>query len=310
MRAAWRSSSSTSTHVSDLVTPVCEQAPWHPPVEVREHLVTLPSKSADDQSGLCLSSVDGLTLRIVSVDNDGAIGNWNRENPTSRVKKGDRIVEINGIRNDARAMLQEMKYSEKCHLRVRCTADLEHHCRMLQFRTLGPEDFELLGMLDEVNPQKSQGMPESCVTSLPCIQASSCQATKCGICLEDFLHTTLVTQLPCDHTFCEPCIKTWITQYKNRCPVCQLSLGTHRSSVVSTCTTIAEDSSEQSEALSCCLDEDDEAWMTALDVNMEFDASSKSVIQMPLRALDIHGATHCQGLSTRRGRPRGVSIVL
>jgi hypothetical protein len=295
MRAAWRSATQAGE-------PVRESTIRRACAEVREQVVTLPSSG--DQSGLCVNSVDGINLRIAGLDESGSIGTWNKDNPDARVKIGDRIVEVNGITSDTTAMIQEMKYSDTCRLRVHCTADVEHQHRLMQFRTLRPEDFELLGLLDTLNPPKHCGAPESLVASLPRVPASECHAQRCNICLDDFLSTALVTQLPCEHAFCTPCIKTWMTQYKSRCPVCQVSIDRSNTSAMSTRAPSLDSGATD--------DSDGESFQSVfdLDVSSEFDDKySKSVIQMPLRALHIHGATHCQGLSTRRSRPRSLRVM-
>jgi len=44
--------------------------------------------------------------------------------------------------------------------------------------------------------------------------------TECVVCQCDLEPDALVMELPCRHAFCVPCIRTWLTQCKNECPLC------------------------------------------------------------------------------------------
>uniref|UniRef100_A0A7S1WT14 RING-type domain-containing protein n=1 Tax=Alexandrium catenella TaxID=2925 RepID=A0A7S1WT14_ALECA len=93
--------------------------------------------------------------------------------------------------------------------------------RLLQYRELTPEDFELLSQLDERVPRKG-GVPQSLVDLLPQVRASDCGARDCAVCLCALRPDAIVRRLPCTHAFCPKCIDSWLTEYKGECPVCRL----------------------------------------------------------------------------------------
>lgn len=51
--------------------------------------------------------------------NDGVVADWNRENPASEVKPGYTIMEVNGVRGDAPAMLEQIKSARVLSMCVR-----------------------------------------------------------------------------------------------------------------------------------------------------------------------------------------------
>lgn len=44
------------------------------------------------------------------------------------------------------------------------------------------------------------------------------ELSSCCICMEN---KKLNVQLNCNHTFCKPCIKKWLTEKSNTCPTCR-----------------------------------------------------------------------------------------
>mmetsp|Transcript_7189 Transcript_7189/g.20407 ORF Transcript_7189/g.20407 Transcript_7189/m.20407 type:complete len:147 (-) Transcript_7189:31-471(-) len=67
----------------------------------------------------------GPNLRVTGITPGGAVERWNEENPERRVRDGDIICEVNGVRGDASAaagsrpctpLLQAMKGAEKLEL--------------------------------------------------------------------------------------------------------------------------------------------------------------------------------------------------
>lgn len=46
----------------------------------------------------------------------------------------------------------------------------------------------------------------------------------CCICLQCFSERENVRTLPCKHVFHSDCIRTWLTKYKQRCPMCNLDI--------------------------------------------------------------------------------------
>jgi len=248
-----------------------------------EHMVRITKVDANSKVGLGLSAVDGRSLRILKVDSEGLIPSWNRENPDQQVRSGDRIVEVNGVCGDARAMIETCKNNETLQIKVRYTADIEHRHRMLQYRNLLPEDFELLRLLDEtVPPAKKTCLRQSFVAQLPRRKASSCGTDKCAICLIDCGEDAEMTQLPCRHYFCTECIEHWLTQCRDHCPICMAPVECPEEDEGSTCDgSVGSDVGRESESDDCS-------------------ALVHASILMP----KIVSATRCEGLGSRAARPR------
>ena len=58
----------------------------------------------------------GLDLRLIGLNRmfvmqikEGLIASWNREHPDQQVKRGHRILEVNGVRSDVSCMLDVMR---------------------------------------------------------------------------------------------------------------------------------------------------------------------------------------------------------
>mmetsp|Transcript_72627 Transcript_72627/g.126084 ORF Transcript_72627/g.126084 Transcript_72627/m.126084 type:complete len:263 (-) Transcript_72627:100-888(-) len=253
--------------------------PARVPTQLQVHSVSV-TKADGARVGLGLNTCDGATLRIIRVESAGLVPDWNRTHPEQQVRPGDRIVEVNGVKGDANAMLNECKERQELQFQICCTADIEHWCRMLQYRNLSPEDFELLRMLDEVAPSK-HGAPRSLVEALPREAAHSCGAQECAVCLAEFAHDTMVTRLPCQHIFCAPCIEEWLTQYKSRCPLCLSSIGDWIDRQASTRAPSLESSPDDSE-------------------DCRWDVGVESEVHVSLKQPKIHSVTRCEGLGSRQ----------
>uniref|UniRef100_A0A7S4PS37 Calmodulin n=1 Tax=Alexandrium monilatum TaxID=311494 RepID=A0A7S4PS37_9DINO len=59
--------------------------------------------------GVKVDSSDGRTLLIKSINGDGLIAEWNSQNRAKQVSPGDRIIEINDLRGDAKRLMKELK---------------------------------------------------------------------------------------------------------------------------------------------------------------------------------------------------------
>lgn len=242
-------------------------------------------------TGLDLSVGDGFTLRVKSVDSSGVIGDWNRDNPTAQVQSGDIIVDVNGKTRSSCVMLQEIKSSWNLRLLVRRIPDMESQIRMMQYRDLDPEDFELLRTLDENNRHKTEGALKSTLDALLRLPAHKCRSRTCGVCLEDFSAEVLVTQLPCNHAFCTQCIESWLRKCKSNCPICQSSVDEASVTQSTTCST----SSSESETLDYeSMDIED------LPVSEEVDRHGLAVSARPVPRLAIGGATRGQNFGEVR----------
>mmetsp|Transcript_56091 Transcript_56091/g.149652 ORF Transcript_56091/g.149652 Transcript_56091/m.149652 type:complete len:159 (-) Transcript_56091:192-668(-) len=68
-----------------------------------------------------LGESDPLLLRISSLSLVGAIATWNEDHPAERVRVGDSILEVNGIRDNVMDMVEECQTADRLSLVVRTT---------------------------------------------------------------------------------------------------------------------------------------------------------------------------------------------
>lgn len=80
-------------------TPVAQE-------ETNEILVTIVRNSKPNKIGLDVIG-DGTVLRITRVK-EGAVERWNFNNPDKLIHPGDYIVEVNGLRGNAKEMLKRL----------------------------------------------------------------------------------------------------------------------------------------------------------------------------------------------------------
>jgi len=71
---------------------------------------------------------------------------------------------------------------------------------------------------------------ESTVTEYASIASKSIQPEECPICYCDFSHSDTVRILKCGHSYHKSCVDQWLTQHRNRCPMCMLIVGSSHSS--------------------------------------------------------------------------------
>jgi len=90
---------------------------------------------------------------------------------------------------------------------------------MMQYCTLGPEDFELLSLLDEAIPPRTN-VRRSFIARLPREKACASGLERCSICLQEWHGDDEITRLPCQHYFCTRCIEQWLSQCRAECPLC------------------------------------------------------------------------------------------
>lgn len=66
--------------------------------------------------GIEVNQVDGVSLCVESIDDHGLVGRHNARQDArseSRIQVGDRVIEVNGIRQDPNLMLQECKARQR-----------------------------------------------------------------------------------------------------------------------------------------------------------------------------------------------------
>jgi hypothetical protein len=180
--------------------------------------VTIDKKNNPHVIGLRLRNIRNFGLQITGIKRDGAVFAWNCENPSRQVREYDCIVDVNGTWGDPVGMFKLIQRVSVIRMVIRRTGSIEQQLR-LQYRDLGPEDYDLLVALDARAPTLTN-LPRAFVVSLPRIKAPHCVLNSCVICMHDFDEDEATTQLPCSHNFCTACIERWLTQEKASCPLC------------------------------------------------------------------------------------------
>eukprot|EP00403_Amphidinium_massartii_P015484 CAMPEP_0178412360 /NCGR_PEP_ID=MMETSP0689_2-20121128/21976_1 /TAXON_ID=160604 /ORGANISM="Amphidinium massartii, Strain CS-259" /LENGTH=415 /DNA_ID=CAMNT_0020033607 /DNA_START=67 /DNA_END=1311 /DNA_ORIENTATION=- len=113
--------------------------------------------------------------------------------------------------------------NEAMAARLGLDGDTYRALQELQNRDIRPEDYDLLGRLDE-NIQKAT--LDGCQlklfpTELFKAEAPSSPLESCGVCLVDFQDgEELRTLLPCKHRFHRDCIDYWLLERSTTCPMC------------------------------------------------------------------------------------------
>jgi hypothetical protein len=190
---------------------------------VEDYDVSFNKGGTDMKIGMLLRK-HGAFLLIREVYNDSLTSKWNVENPRQQIEQGDLVVETNGIREDSSLMLKECTDKLEVKLVIRRRAKIERWystaSESMRFRTMRPEDFELLKFYDKACPAKTS-LPKALVARLPRVQRSQCSDDMCAICFSDYRDGERVTKLPCGHHYCTKCITTWLTEDKNECPQCR-----------------------------------------------------------------------------------------
>ena len=75
-------------------------------------------KTTGRKLGMKVNKKDGVTLQVTEVTGD-LVEQWNDDHPELAVYRGDSIVEVNGIVNDARKLFEECKHDKVLELVVR-----------------------------------------------------------------------------------------------------------------------------------------------------------------------------------------------
>eukprot|EP00404_Azadinium_spinosum_P004535 CAMPEP_0180475184 /NCGR_PEP_ID=MMETSP1036_2-20121128/31066_1 /TAXON_ID=632150 /ORGANISM="Azadinium spinosum, Strain 3D9" /LENGTH=303 /DNA_ID=CAMNT_0022482533 /DNA_START=8 /DNA_END=919 /DNA_ORIENTATION=+ len=193
------------------------------PIEIH----VMVTRDDDATLGIKLES-DTSGILIAEMEEQGVLQEWNNRHPSRQVRSGDVIVAVNGIRNSIFELSQELRKTgpldlvvkRQPHGMVSAASPQAHWSHVLmQYRSLGPEDFEQLLALDEKVPSR-ETLSLRHASCLPCKSAWACATTECRVCLESLLPEATVMQLPCGHAFHPDCIVRWLTQHKRRCPLC------------------------------------------------------------------------------------------
>ncbi|CAL8467034.1 g6570 [Coccomyxa elongata] len=82
-----------------------------------------------------------------------------------------------------------------------------------------PISYEQMLALDENNPRR--GVMKMVMNQLPTVCAGRADlGCECHICMDNFKRGTKIMQLPCEHRFCQGCIRKWLHDHRT-CPVCR-----------------------------------------------------------------------------------------
>lgn len=81
--------------------------------------VAKPTEGPKRPVGLQVRELEGKTLRVADVAEGSLVHDWNLTQPSFQVKKACTILEVNGIRNDSQAMLEQIKTSRELTMHVR-----------------------------------------------------------------------------------------------------------------------------------------------------------------------------------------------
>jgi len=167
-------------------------------------------------------------LQIKEIFAEGLLPDWHRAvagcSPDRQVEPGDVIVEVNGLRDKCRAMVDVCKQSMTVHLVIRRMGKLREHISSMDFENLNQQDMDVLANYDASRPCKN-GVLCSDIVRLPRI-AAAMAGDMCAICLANDCNAQL-TRLPCQHSFCTKCIFVWLTEHKPHCPTCKRSAVLH-----------------------------------------------------------------------------------
>jgi len=188
-------------------------------------------KDRDSLLGAVLRNQQGNTI-VDRMMGRGVLVEWNSKQSSETVRSGDVLASVNGNRGNFWEVAVELQRVGKLHLvflrypgavppRVR-SGDERFDQASLLFRSLGPEDFELLGRLDE-GVIKRDLAPALLVDDLPHMLARDCcpdGGALCHVCLEELTASDELVMLPCKHFFHTQCVSRWLTQCKNSCPLC------------------------------------------------------------------------------------------
>jgi len=85
-------------------------------------------------------------------------------------------------------------------------------------RDIGPEDYDLLLLLDKSVP-KPTASAES-IEGLPAVPKEEFMGGECSICLSRFEADDSVASLPCQHRFHRGCVAKWLSECHRKCPLC------------------------------------------------------------------------------------------
>ncbi len=137
-----------------------------------------------------------------------------KSHPNYRLRR-----EITNTIDHPNALKYELKHTNtsKDDNQTKKLADLQH-------REIGPEDYELLLLLDESIAPKT--VSTSFLTSLRVVvvEEANLLGELCAICIEAYQQSDKAKQLPCKHYFHNSCIDNWLSNASLNCPLDGISV--------------------------------------------------------------------------------------
>jgi hypothetical protein len=125
----------------------------------------------------------------------GRLSVWNEQHRDTEleVRTGDRILVVNGVQGERRAMIAQLKK---------------------------PGALKILLMRGEGVELEAEAVKPLIELPAATTLASECE---CAVCLLDLPAGSDAIKLCCGHVFCQPCIKDWVAKSAT-CPMCRVDL--------------------------------------------------------------------------------------
>jgi hypothetical protein len=89
----------------------------------------------------------------------------------------------------------------------------------LLFREITPDDYETLLRLDDTVARPTASTAS--IDKLPVLKGEDALGEDCAVCLTSFDASDVLIMLPkCKHRFHRGCITKWLSECRNKCPLC------------------------------------------------------------------------------------------
>eukprot|EP00928_Gymnodinium_smaydae_P089703 TRINITY_DN73614_c0_g1_i1.p1 TRINITY_DN73614_c0_g1~~TRINITY_DN73614_c0_g1_i1.p1 ORF type:complete len:206 (-),score=31.27 TRINITY_DN73614_c0_g1_i1:87-704(-) len=135
---------------------------------------------------------------VSSIDANGLLQEWNRQNPQNQVRNSDIVFSVNNVTGNFWPMIFELQQAGTKHIIIRRDPQLP-----------GEESDEEKGPVT-LESEHVDSLEKVCVD----------YDEHCAICLENFVADEYVTRLPCKHVFHSDCAMRWLTGHSRCCPLC------------------------------------------------------------------------------------------
>mmetsp|Transcript_15716 Transcript_15716/g.40483 ORF Transcript_15716/g.40483 Transcript_15716/m.40483 type:complete len:245 (-) Transcript_15716:58-792(-) len=163
-------------------------------------------------------SIRGGRLHVRLIE-DGAVADWNAQNPGQQVMAGDHIAAVNGESESMSKMLTHLHSTGLIHISFRKPpprSSVKRERQPLLYHAAG--DPHAPPPSEAGAPRREQGTATQLV-ELPFVSAANLGDTTCCICMENMDPDVRVMQLPCKHHFHLECAAQWLRR-KGACPLC------------------------------------------------------------------------------------------